>query len=616
MAAGLLAATSCTDFSDYNDVPVDQSSTTASQTLWETISTEPQLTNFKALLEQAGFNEELSKSRAYTVWAPVDGSYQLSDFQGLSKEDLLKQFVKSHVAEYNHQASGTVNERIRALNEKLFDFQGNGQYTYGGIPVEKANVPGTNGLMHFIKGAVKFCPNVYEYLKVATGVDSIQKYIMQYEVTRLDSSKSVKGPIVNGLQTWSDSVTVTLNTLTNSLRALVEKEDSSYTMLVPTNKAFNDMYNAVKPLYNYIDKAVAIDYEKMKSATDTTTLTNAVNIVDYIVSDEMKKKSADLQLSYLVDSLTRRTIVRSLFFSNNDAYNKWVVKKGENTDTLRSTPHTVREKDLDNHLAGRDLLRHKFSNPTELLTTYRVGDPVELSNGYAHIVDSLAFRPWEFYNKEKLLNPLAYTVRTFPANVSKSREVPDSTLRKIFSEETLKKHYDYFRKYQYLWVDSGGDFSKPDVFIALPEVRSAEYNFYVVYLPTAEREFGNDKRPSWLNYQLHYCTAKAKTSTYNFSKAYADSLLTGGKLPAVPKKVDTNTAFTNDPAKTDTVFIGRFKFPIAYEGMGIYPLLHISSPINVIRQNQKDMYTRDIRIAAIIMRPVEYDNFEPIIKNK
>ena len=84
------------------------------------------------------------------------------------------------------------------------------------------------------------------------------------------------------------------------------------------------------------------------------------------------------------------------------------------------------------------------------------------------------------------------------------------------------------------------------------------------------------------------------------------------KLPTAQNQLTMETAFENDPMKTDTVFIGRFTFPVAYNGLGndYQPNIRITSPINVFNPTQMETYTRNVRIAAIIMKPVEYDEFE------
>jgi hypothetical protein len=77
--------------------------------------------------------------------------------------------------------------------------------------------------------------------------------------------------------------------------------------------------------------------------------------------------------------------------------------------------------------------------------------------------------------------------------------------------------------------------------------------------------------------------------------------------------VSIEEAFTHNTAKVDTVFIGQFDFEVSYSGLGISPSIHISSEILPFSLEDID-YSRDIRIAAIIMKPVELDEYEE--KNK
>ena len=80
-------------------------------------------------MKRTGFESKLSEPRAYTVWAPLNGSYDAAAYQQLSDSLLLQQFVKNHVAEYTHVATGSIDERIHTLNDKSFSFTGNGTYT-------------------------------------------------------------------------------------------------------------------------------------------------------------------------------------------------------------------------------------------------------------------------------------------------------------------------------------------------------------------------------------------------------------------------------------------------------------------------------------------------------
>ena len=569
MAAGMLAATSCSDFSDYNETPVDVVAS-GNQSLWENISKDGQLTEFASLLQRVGFDTKLSESRAYTVWAPADGTFNVNEFSQMNDSLLLQQFVKSHVAEYTHGATGMISERVHTLNNKSFLFEGDGSYTFDNIAVTRPNQPSSNGVMHVIGGAARFYPNLIEYLNMGEGFDNLRDYIMHYNDTTL-SDESVKGPMVNGVQTYLDSVLVVNNSLINRLRAQIENEDSSYTFVIPTDEAYQKMYNRVKPLFNFITQTKVQDLtnDKFNSASSTLTRT-----------------SPKIDAAQLADSLTRFSIVRDLIYSNNDLYNQWVVGRGENTDTLRSTT------------------RRKLSNPDDILNKYRVGAPVELSNGNARIVDSLAFYPWETFNQQIDVNPRYYLAKSFSSTIH-NQTLPEELVEDVFGPESGITNFRYY------WIEPDGIYSKPDFFITLPDVLSAEYDFYVVFLPSAWRQLGNDARPSKVNFQLNYCNTNGDLKNFFFSKGNADLLQSGGK-PVEVKAVNATTAFQNDPTKTDTVYIGRFKFPVAYAGLsGDYaPNIRCTTPVNPLIATQTKANTLSVRIAEIILKPVEDDQIE------
>ena len=207
-------------------------------------------------------------------------------------------------------------------------------------------------------------------------------------------------------------------------------------------------------------------------------------------------------------------------------------------------------------------------------------------NGNIAILDKL---PKESWLKDFTLSPNNLsTAITFPNLVSKKI--------KTTSEDMTYIHF----------IPSG-ERSKPDIHFFLPKVLSTTYDFYCVVVPQnpSIATDATDTRPNWLNFELNY-SENGQMKKYYFSKAYADSLQTGGALPAVPTRINTTTAFTNNTSKVDTVYIGRFTFPNAYVcTQNACPSLRITSPISVFNKTQMETYTRDVRLAAIIMRPIE-----------
>ena len=188
--------------------------------------------------------------------------------------------------------------------------------------------------------------------------------------------------------------------------------------------------------------------------------------------------------------------------------------------------------------------------------------------------------------------------------------VPDSLAQKMFGPEETG--------FTYAWIRPADEFAMPDVYIKLPNVLSTTYKFYAVFLPwmveTSPGRYvrlGSNDKPNLLNFQVSYCGTNGKLATYSFSKKYLE---TGKSSDANPttKKLNYNTAFYNDPAKVDTVYLGEFTFPVAYDGLGndYAPNIHISSPLDTFSDDDMTNYTGDIRLKAIIMKPVELVEYE------
>lgn len=560
VAAGVAAATSCSDFSDYNEAYTDGINASADKTLWENIESNPQLSKFASLVKKAGFDTNLQSSHYYTVWAPLDDAIDLTQYESMTSSQLLEEFVENHIADYNHAASGEIDERIRALNNKSFDFKGNGSYTFDGIEVANANLPSTNGVLHTLKEVALFYPNAYSYLlEKGTGLDSLRAYFKRYEQTYLDEDKSVIGPIVDGKQTYIDSVMVTSNTMVSALRASLDEEDSSYTAILPTDTAWKMQYAKIKPCYSYLATMKAQDLESATSASSIPT------------------KDLKIDNAYLSDSLIKKQVVSDLFFSNTNTYNVKLNQESPAfipTDTLVSTS------------------RNMLSNPSDILA--QTVSVEKLSNGKVYLVDSVATYSWESYS---------------PEIVSDARRNSGLVLNGNTHNQSLTiKDGDESYTINYLWAEPKTNYSKPEVYVYLPNVRSTTYNFYCVFAPGWDSNADTlSTMPNKVNFTLNYLNAKGALADWKFSSDGAEN----------PK---TQVAFINDPVKTDykgmlipdTMFIGKFTFPVSYAGLSsqdIAPNIKISTPFSQFSSDMK-VYTRDLRIIGFILKPVELDEFE------
>ncbi len=573
LAAGIQAATSCTDFDDYNEAFVDPLPG-ADKTLWENISENPNLTKFATLAERAGFKDDLQASRFYTVWAPLDNAINMDEYANADSAQVLERFIRNHVADYNHIAIGALDERIYALNDKAYDFvTGDGGFLYGDVKVQDANIPSINGVMHTLNGVVGYYPNIYTYLFEMTGADELQKMFVDSDIRELNLDKSIIGPIVDGKQTYIDSVMDTRNLLAEKLRADFDCEDSTYTILIPNNEAWAKQYDKIKTYFNYIEE---VPYETFIVSSSNT---------------EAKSKTG-IAADYMRDSLAKEAIVDALVYNNRDMYNAWMTNdEALFLDTIRTTT------------------RSYFSNPNEILS-HTVGEPLKMSNGYARVIDTLAVRPWELYAPS----------RSYPAS-NHAAHVLSGSGNRLTGEQIDK--WGELTDFNYLWIEPSSPYSVPQLYISLPNVQSAKYRFYCVFVPSRKFENTTDTLPNLVNFELSYSDAKGEIQKEKFDASKVLSKLenpTDEDLKdfyangTLDKKY--KTAFINDTTVIDTMFIGEFTFPVSYMGLAdqqnsaCAPYIKITTPFNGFNAAYMKKFARSLRIASIIVKPVELVEYQ------
>ena len=555
MAAAVVLAASCTDFDDYNEA-YQTGSPESQKTLWENISEREELSQFASLLEKVGYDKVLSSSRFYTVFAPENNTFDFDTYNAMDSANLVDRFVNCNVADYNYVVSAPKEQRVEVLSEKRYDLQNVTGLTFGDNNILSANIPSINGTIHITDGASYFVPNLYEYIFDQAEEDtSMYQYFSKYEQTYLDVANSVVGPIDSlGRQTYSDSVIIVRNVICDeTIYAALDNEDSIYTMIYPTDHAYDAAYKRISSYFNLPST--------MKYYITTADGTGE----PLTLSDE----NGDYDKAELSDSLIRRSIVSSLALSHGNKYNYWLEETGHVSmhdpkllDSLSTT--------------GRGPL---LSNGQEVIAQ-TLGEPVKVSNGYVRRVDSLALRSWDVWCPEihvDLSRDRGYGISVSSATMN--------TLTLIGEGETTT--------YRYLDVRSSGE-NNSTLYFNIPNVRSAEYNIYIVFVPEFNAPL-EDRRP--LKFNVSVC---CNTSD-------------GGSVTLSPT-ASSGFAFNNlatsreNLNKIDTFFVGKVKFPYCYAGLDedCRPNLKFAVNRNFMEQ-MMGTYTNNFRIADIILRPVEYD---------
>ena len=572
VAGCMLAATSCSDYSDYNTVPEDIMPS-ANKTLWENISESENLQDFAAIIAKAGYSQHFSVPQYYTVWAPLDGTYDAKSILAKDSAAIVKEFLGHHMASYNHPVSGEVNERIVSLNEKHHTFTND---AYDNVAIKTANVATSNGVMHLLNGQSEYQPNLYEEIDNLTDCESFKAFIQKYDEYYLDVNNSVVGPMVDGKQTYLDSVFKKRNVIINGiLRAQLENEDSSYTMLYPNDRAWELAYdNISKGLSYYSGKLYYMDMSQNSSMAATCEATTAKCATP-----------VDIDAAFYTDSLTKNAIVKNLVFSNTYERNKPVwsgVLSSAKPDTLVSTTGS------------------RLTN-IEDIYTHTVGSVKANSNGYSRILDSLCFYPWQTYEPvikcDTPVRVMSSKKETATTNniIKKELANRDTLFEKVpaFIKKWLLPDYSQF--FSYISIDRA-DFinssSRVELDFKLKDVLSTKYHIYVVTVPAQVKEPDEPLKPTYLRFDLSYTDA---TGTQRFQRLNVPGAKLSADIITTPGKV--------------SVIEFEFEFPISYYGLEAYPTLFMSHTKKFGTDALRNKYDQELRVAGVFLVPETADNY-------
>ena len=583
LAATMLTATSCSDYNDYNSAPSAGDLPGANSTLWENISSDTQLTKFANLAKKCNYSEVLNSPRFYTVWAPVDNVISDAEYNRLMASDsatIVKQFMQQHMTEYNYPVSAALDSTtIISLNAKHHTFT---QNAFDGFSYLDKNLPSTNGVMHKINGLSEFHQNLYENIDNLVDCNSIKSYIQKYDEYYLDVNASVIGPLRDGKQTYLDSVMKKRNNVIRSImRADLEDEDSTYCMLIPNDKAWNEAYAAINPRYNYIPK---LDYMDLSLKTVVASSANATT------AKAAKAAEADGELQ---DSLTCRNIVNNLVFSNCYQRNKPLFTNG--SFNIADTAYTTSRNDLTNM---QEVLNHTIATS-------------EMSNGLARTIDAMTFYPWETYNPvisttypEATMKVTKLTTHNIPVDSLAGRDSLFSKVPEMIRQWILPKTSRFF---SYVAVDSAnidGTTGKPEFNFALRGVRSSTYHIYGVTVPGQVEEPLADVKPYYLRFYLSWTDA-ANKQQYTVLPQGAKSTI---EMTTDEGSSTATMTYLGDPGRLNVFDLGEFTFPACYYGLDAYPSLMMMHTKSYTSSSNRKKYEQQMRVAGVYLVPKEYND--------
>lgn len=571
----LMAMAVASVFTACSDDHFDTNSDVAGRnTLWGNIETNPQLSQFKSILEQLHVTKNqgatttpqtyadlLNRDQTFTVWAPADGTFNYENWKALLDEGTAesnykveKELIQNCMTRYTYPLSGNDSTLLYLFNSKTAMFNCKAG-TIRGHQITSSNISSKNGMLHVTDGAVDYLPNLYDYIMEAEGIDSLRQFVRRYENTEFNENASTQGPTVNGNITWVDSVTYTFNEFTRYyMGANLSQEDSTYSIILPNNKAWSETTEKYKKYFKYIPEYV----QNIVSISDDGTETTEQKTTKFTAQE--------------LDSITRLRVAtvlcRDLVFNNNSQYehtaNQLPIPGA--CDSIRSTNGNVFKDPLSASL---------FDGKTA----------TQVSNGFAYIVDNYNYDPTLTWLNKKKVSALNYESYSYcnPMGTRYNMLVEYEDLNGETRDTTMDLTV--------LTLYPTRATANTSVTIRINNLYSCKYDIYAVMAWNTDAEKPYHFR-SYINYHNNQ-----RTSTRTQLTPPEGQLSDGRYFVTREPWIDEQGIHY-----TDSVLLAKdFSFPTCYAGIDdAYVTLEIGS---YLTSSQRNNYTNELIIDKIILVP-------------
>lgn len=600
LAGALFLSSACTD--EWDDHYSDQG-VNSNQTLLDVIKADSELSDFYAVVEACGVSDSLlNQSRVYTLWAPVNGTFNRDSLiekalYGGARDTVLVRFVEAHIANYLHPANGSFENPILLLNDKVVDFVGKaGAYKFNDINVEiaESNVRLRNGILHKIEKPVTYLPNIWEYLALEPGLDSLCNYLYSFNRRTFNEYGSIVGPTVNGEVTYIDSAFTNSNMWFECYEGQnrasggfgdIACEDSSYVFFALTNDVWNEMIPKIDAFYNYSSKITSLDSAYLDSMR---WMNSRKALCNYLVYSEKSQRG---------------------------------IEEGKMIPTFIYTPGQFEDnKALYESASGLTVVRHLFDK-ADLMRG--VTKEVKLSNGTMYVKNEFTFSPndlWftgikvegEHETTDYLVSDVASMVALVQQmdTISRMKTVTQYSEKdsayvvvdSVYAKYALSKGAT-MGKAGYLEAMPLQAASRPKMTFKLPEtLSSGKYRIGVVIVPpyaTNPYITDNQLKPSKIRAQLYARNGEAGTKALIYDTS--------------AKK--TWVGLQNDPTRLDTLYL----YDVELDAQnGHDPLLRVPTTFSFDYSEAGLTTARDIQAELVLtcdlQRRTDDTNFERTLR--
>lgn len=209
---------------------------------------------FVSLLEETGYDAELSRNQILTVWVPGNEilSVTTANMDLKNKKRLVKNHI-NNVALYNSKLNRKVGSEIQSLEGKLLMInKQDGVFSIDGKSVVKSNQVCQNGVVHEIEDVLLPRQNIYEYLlECGDNYSIFRDSLLYFNDTIFRPDLSFPKGVDEIGNTVYDSVFIIENKYFCNSSIDIQNEKSEYTLFLPDN---NSMKNMLTYMHDYFQQ--------------------------------------------------------------------------------------------------------------------------------------------------------------------------------------------------------------------------------------------------------------------------------------------------------------------------------------------------------------------------
>lgn len=557
LAMAALTFTACSDEWDdhYKGSATDINSSSVS--LWNAILQDPNLSNFARVATACSYDKALASSQVFTVFAPTNDNFSSAEAdawiqtyqaqKGRVDDDentTIKEFLQNHITLYNHSVSSQTNDSIKLMNGKHAKINTN---SINSSPFLTTNRRYSNGVLFTVSTPVVFFPNVFEYMRKNPELDSLASFFYNEKFYRRDflPELSVPGGIEDGKTVYLDSVFEQQNDLFDydAVNAYINREDSTYWMVAPTNNVWRNLIEEYEPYFVY---------EKNVLDRDSMMYTNP-----------------------------RLAIVKGTVFSRTNN------KDAAIRDSLLST-NAVSNGTLRRAVYGADSLHYyQYNKPYEPNGVFTGTQNVECSNGTMMVANDWKIDKQETFFQQIIVEAEGRNAIKEIEKVKNSKneleETANAYLRNVTNDNKFynKVSNNYFVEFEATKnVNPGVTFNITNV------LSNIGYDIYVVTAPALANDSNAteaQRLPTVLSFTINYNDADGVQKTSNLLQNYE-----------------------TQPDLVDAILVAEdFKFPTATWGLEeTEPRVTLTMKCNVrAAQLRSGTHMRTMRVDCILLKP-------------